>query len=158
MQQYYLHKYGNLEAVSILIEADAEEVNGHFQVLLDYFQVKFNRDSRLCDNRRRGARALLEERARRRRLRGGDGDVDEGEAPEGSDAPLTGGGEGGGGRPSLYRRLHDSFLSLTRRREQRALYWDPLEPGDIYRSIWFWSYSGSTTEPPCFEDVKWVSP
>jgi len=153
MQQYYLHKYGNLEAVSILIDADGEH-NAHFQVLLDYFQEKFDRDSRLCENRRRGARALLEERAsERRRLRGGDGDDEDEDASEGADAPASG-GEGDAG-PSIYRRLHDAFLSLTRRREQRRIYWDPLEPGAIYRSIWFWAYSGSTTEPPCFEEVKW---
>ncbi|EED93132.1 alpha carbonic anhydrase of nostoc-like protein, partial [Thalassiosira pseudonana CCMP1335] len=33
--------------------------------------------------------------------------------------------------------------------------WDPLEPGYILRSIHFWAYSGSTTEPPCFEGVNW---
>ena len=156
IQQYYLHKYGNLEAISILIDANpSAEHNAHFQVLLDYFQAKFDRDARLCDNRRRKARALLRERAsEKRRLRGGDGE-DEGNSPEGADARMSG-GEGGAG-PSIYRRLHDAFLTLTRRREQRFTYWDPLEPGDIYRTIWFWAYSGSTTEPPCFEEVKWVS-
>ena len=39
MQLFYLHKYGNLEAISILIDADGDH-NRHFQVMLDYFQEK----------------------------------------------------------------------------------------------------------------------
>lgn len=59
MQLYYLHNYGNLEAISILIEADGKEDNAHFQILLDFFQSKFDGDKRLCERKQRRARALL---------------------------------------------------------------------------------------------------
>lgn len=162
MQQYYLHKFGNLEAVSILIDADGE-FNEHFQLLLDYFQEKFDRDARLCKLKQRGARALFEEkvkarrRSKLRRAREGrdsasveDSEYEQEliEEQDGYDNPSS-------SNSTFYQRVHDRFLSLLRRREKRTLIWDPLLPDSIYRTIWFWAYSGSTTEPPCFEDVKW---
>lgn len=165
MQLYYVHAEGNLEATSILVNADGEH-NAYFQIMIDFFQQKFDGDARSCQRRQRRARALFENRngdkAQPTKLRGssssssaaiaagtmndeGHGEIydDVDEEPASSLGSI------------LYQKIHDRFLSLIQRREAGELRWDPLKPWDIYKSVHFWSYSGSTTEPPCFEDVKW---
>ena len=128
------HQEGNLEALSILIEAGGDvpgemgyDDNPHFQVLLDYFQMKFDEDTGLCQ--------------RRRRMAEGHKDVVE-------------------SSPSLIRRLYrivqDKYKSITYQRRLAKLdKWDPMLPWFIYRSVHFWGYSGSITEPPCFQGVNW---
>ncbi|KAL7462439.1 hypothetical protein ACHAXS_002819 [Conticribra weissflogii] len=146
MQLYFLHYKGNLEAMAILIEADGSH-NDHFQQLIDFFQEKYDDDKRQCDQRRRRARALLgNDRTSNNnllssRLRGSTGKFEDTRVEA----------EGG----TLYRRLQDKFRSLVTRQAVRTWRWDPLMPGDIWKSIHYWSYSGSTTEPPCFEGVRW---
>jgi len=173
MQLYYLHNYGNLEAISILIEADGKEDNAHFQILLDFFQSKFDGDKRLCERKQRRARALLllgrsndEREKQSKQLRRGSTtissedasmmmDDNESEEVEGDDSeasPSTSLGS------ILYQEIQNRFLSLIQHGDRelaKELRWDPLQPWDILKSVHFWGYSGSTTEPPCFEDVKW---
>lgn len=135
MQLFHVHhQEGNLEALSILIEAGGDvpgemgyDDNPHFQVLLDYFQMKFDEDTGLCQ--------------RRRRMAEGHKDVVE-------------------SSPSLIRRLYrivqDKYKSITYQRRLAKLdKWDPMLPWFIYRSVHFWGYSGSITEPPCFQGVNW---
>ena len=43
------------------------------------------------------------------------------------------------------------FLAI----ETAQFSWDPLKPWSMYRSIHFWAYYGSLTEPPCTQYVKW---
>lgn len=148
-QLFYLHRDGNLEAISILIEADGEEHNGHFQKMLDFFQQKFDADERLCQRKQQRARALFDSRSK---LRGGaspsshEGGDQEREESVGDEATAS-------FASTLYKMIRDRFLA--QRRDLQNERWDPLEPWAFYRSIHFWSYSGSITEPPCFEDVKW---
>lgn len=132
----------------MLINADGE-TNDRFQQLLDFFQKKFDADKRLCQRKQRMARALFERRDERGRskLRGGSAseeieDFDEPEPPSSLD-------------DILYHNIRSRFLRLVHRRQAKDLRWDPLNPWDIYKYVHFWAYSGSTTEPPCFEDVKW---
>lgn len=179
MQLYYMHVYGNLEAISILIEADADEDNNHFQIMLDYFQKKFDSDESLCQKRQRRARALLRKRGSSTandeeeeveemlidsfNLRGWSAGRELEDALEVGDEGVdefSGGNDERGSSSSLGRtllhKIHDRFLSFAAdNRELKELRWDPLEPWEMYRSVHFWGYSGSTTEPPCFEDVKW---
>ncbi len=178
MQQFYLHKEGNLEAISILIEAEGgdEMHNKHFQIMLDFFQGKFNRDESLCQRKQARARALFERRSSsssgggdsgdestqlRRRGRASSrhaeetmADEDEDEYDDNTDNEAATSSSSSLGS-ILYESIHSRFLSLIQRREAKELRWDPLQPWEFYRSVHFWAYSGSITEPPCFEDVKW---
>ena len=149
MQQYYIHDKGNIEAISILIEANGSH-NGHFQRLLDFFQEKFDSDKRLCQRRQRRARALFSTSDEtlightKSQLRGSTMEsTDDNEENVESESE------------SIYQRILGRFLNFTQRKTADSWGWDPLEPGAIWRSIHFWSYSGSMTEPPCFEGVKW---
>ena len=135
MQLFHVHhQEGNLEALSILIEAGGDvpgemgyDDNPHFQVLLDYFQMKFDEDAGLCQ--------------RRRRMAEGHEDV-----VESSPSLIS----------RIYRIARDKYKSITYQRRLAKLdKWDPMLPWFIYRSVHFWGYSGSITEPPCFQGVNW---
>jgi len=134
MQLFHVHhQEGNLEALSILIEAGGDvpgemgyDDNPHFQVLLDYFQMKYDEDAGLCQRRRR----------------------------------IAEGNQGVESSPSLISRLYrvvlDKYKSITYKRQLAKLdKWDPMLPWFLYRSVHFWGYSGSITEPPCFQGVNW---
>mmetsp|Transcript_5097 Transcript_5097/g.12812 ORF Transcript_5097/g.12812 Transcript_5097/m.12812 type:complete len:1141 (+) Transcript_5097:142-3564(+) len=180
MQLFYLHKYGNMEATSVLFEADADVPNDHFQILLDFFQLKFDGDEMQCGRRRRRARALFErnrsgsggrrmeeEEDERAKLRGST-PISPSSTTSNMDIVMDGQDQEMGGTPGgdngassslvsgLYHKMQDGLLGLVRRRREATdVRWDPLKPWDMYKSVHFWSYAGSTTEPPCFEDVKW---
>ncbi|KAL3776324.1 hypothetical protein ACHAW5_009067 [Stephanodiscus triporus] len=183
MQLFHVHhETGNLEALSILIEAGGDVVgemgredNPHFQVLLDFFQRKFDEDAGLCLRRQRRARALFFDRgggggrggaeemnARSAAVpRAGsssfaiddddnrnNGDQEEEAADRRENAPSL--------VKFLYRKIRDRFESLVARRlEEKLDRWNPMEPWYNYRSVHFWGYSGSITEPPCFQGVNW---
>ncbi|KAL3817136.1 hypothetical protein ACHAXA_009037 [Cyclostephanos tholiformis] len=187
MQLVHVHgQEGNLEILSILIEAGGDvegemgyEDNPHFQLLLDYFQRKYDEDAGLCLRRRRRARALLFDAGRggrvRRRGDGEDGNarsttvplvepssfaIEEDKIDDFANDRNEGMEDGRDDAPSLanylYRKIHEKFESLVSRRRLASLdRWNPLEPWYVYRSIHFWGYSGSITEPPCFQGVNW---
>jgi len=54
------------------------------------------------------------------------------------------------GVQQVHRLFHTPFVQHSK----IDATWDPLEAWSMYRSIYFWSYSGTTTEPPCTY-VKW---
>jgi carbonic anhydrase len=173
MQLFHVHKeLRSIENLSILIEAGGQvegemgwEDNPHFQILLDFFQRKFNWDAGSCARRRRRrARALFESRGKdddrmtqraTSKLRAGsspstpdDEDEEDGSADDNEYPPSVG--------STLHRQILDKVRSLVpRRRDAELDRWDPLEPWYMYNSIHFWGYIGSITEPPCFQDVHW---
>ena len=61
LQYFYLHWYGNLEAVAVLGEVDENmsRPNRTFQQILNYFQRKANKDINACKEKQRRARALF---------------------------------------------------------------------------------------------------
>ena len=59
MQLYYLHNYGNMEATAVLTDAVGSKHNAHFQVLVEFFQRKFDGDRAACGRRRRRRRAAV---------------------------------------------------------------------------------------------------
>ena len=143
MQLFYLHsEWGNFEAVSILIEVADGEHNGHFQKILDYFQDKFDEDKDTCERKQHMARALFDDNHYKRNLRSNLEDVRN---------KTTAREEAVSSESSNYQRVRRRILDAFR---PARVPWDPLDTL-LYRSIHFWSYFGSTTEPPCSENVRW---
>jgi len=54
------------------------------------------------------------------------------------------------GGDSAKRRLRNG----SRREQTKLKYWDPFH-SDIQKTIHFWGYTGSLTEPPCTDAVLW---
>ena len=144
MQQFYLHREGNLEAMAVLINAGGEH-NDHFEVLLKFFQQKFDADVRLCEMRQQRARLLFESRRRREgvdpMLRGGstteeaaDIKLDEEEVYDG-ETPSIG--------AAIYQTIRHRLLNMAdHRREAKMEKWDPLKPWDVMKTVhFFFSYS-----------------
>lgn len=154
MQIFHLHGVErNLEATGILIEVDnTEGRNPHMQKLIDFFKKKFDTDRRLCKNRKLLAKKVFDMSRREDRdgvssqLRGlKTEDSEEAEMTKPSDIVQDNSTLG----------IANRFLNLLQRRTARDWVWDPYEPWYILRTIHFWAYSGSITEPPCFEGVNW---
>lgn len=166
MQIFHVHgTERNLEATGILIEVDNNEGrNPHFQKVLDFFEKKFKADEGMCRRRQllakkvfdgsRGGDAMDEDR--RSKLRGLK--TEESNEPmmvkpaekvqltEETDAQES---------ADIFHGIADRFLNLLQRRTARDWVWNPYEPWYILRTVHFWAYSGSITEPPCFEGVNW---
>jgi len=162
MQIFHLHKVTRtLEAMSILIEVDnTEGKNPHMQKLIDYFQKKFDRDQDMCKNKQVVARKLFDVS----RMNGADSEQIKSKL-RGLNTKDSGSNEPVMSKPppqfkveeetDVSHGIVDRFLNLLQRRTGPDWRWDPFEPWFIMRTIHFWAYSGSITEPPCFEDVNW---
>lgn len=156
MQIFHLHQVErNLEAMGILIEVDnTEGRNPHMQKLIDFFQKKFDNDKRMCKNRQLLARKVFDESRsevgdsseRKSKLRG--------LKVEDDDEPVMKVPSNQVQDNTTYS-IANRFLNLIQRRTARDWVWNPFEPWYILRTIHFWAYSGSITEPPCFEGVNW---
>lgn len=51
-------------------------------------------------------------------------------------------------------RFRRNLKRVTRKDQRTPKYWDPFH-SDIQRTIHFWGYTGSLTEPPCTDSVLW---
>lgn len=143
MQLFYLHKWwGNFEAVSILIEVADGEHNGHFQKFLDYFQNKFDEDKDTCERKQHMARSLFD---KKRNLRSNIKYVNNRGATDSREEEII------SSESSIYQRIRRRILDAFR---PARVPWNPLD-FTLYRSVHFWSYFGSLTEPPCSENVRW---
>jgi hypothetical protein len=149
MQIFHLHNTErNLEAMAILIEVDnTEGKNLHFQELIDFFQKKFDSDKRMCKNRQLLARKVFNKKRQGGsfKLRGKQQGDDEHVMTKPADLV----------HDDTFRSIANRFLDLLQRRTMGEFAWNPFEPWFILRTVHFWAYSGSITEPPCFEGVNW---
>lgn len=133
MQLYYLmDEWGTLEAIALLVEVEDGHDNEHFQKLLDFFQDKFDDNKSSCQRKQLRARTLFGNGYKR-------------DIPEYLSRNLK----------TIYKGIFRRVLALVEPPESAQFIWDPLEPWNIYRSVHFWAYWGSLTEPPCTENVKW---
>lgn len=156
LQYFYLHWYGNLEAVAVLGEVDENmsRPNRTFQQILNYFQRKANKDINACKEKQRRARALFRaskgsEKEDMSTLQDEPGSMEE--RDETSDDAVEEPGSG-----SYYHKIMSRFLNIVDRRDlsnrHEVNFYDP---DDIWHSEWFIGYQGSVTFPPCSQKVNW---
>jgi len=135
--------------MSILIDVDDDKHNEHLQRALDVFQDVWDADMADCENERRRQRRL--DAVFYRKLRSwigfGNGDeelIDDEELGFSTilDEP-----------PEEEEKFQALRGKLNERRLQDRR-WDPWHT-DLYRTVWFYGYLGSLTEPPCTEFVEW---
>ena len=128
-------------AVSVLFDFHPQdEKNKRFQILLDAFQDVYDRDMAQCRAKRRRQRRLGALFGKR-----GDSDDDDLDANRSTwlDEP---------------REEEDRFQRALREAERRTQDIRKFNPwtSDIVRTLYFFGYEGSLTEPPCTE-VCYVS-
>ena len=149
LQYFYLHWYGNLEAVAVLGEVDENmsRPNHTFQQILNYFQRKANKDINACKEKQRRARALFRaskgsEKEDMSTLQDEPGSMEE-QAETSDDAVDN-------------HKIMTRFLNIVDRRDlsnrHEVNFYDP---DDIWHSEWFIGYQGSVTFPPCSQKVNW---
>ena len=130
-------------AVTVLFDLHPEnQKNKRFQILLDAFQDVYDRDMAQCRARRR----------RQRRLGaffGGKRDVSEEEEDELDINRSTWLDEPWEEEDRFQRSLREA-----ERRVQNVRKFNPWS-SDIVRTLWFFGYEGSLTEPPCTEFIEW---
>jgi len=163
LQYYYLHKYGNLEAVAVLAEVDEnmERINRSFQQILDYFQRKANQDLNACKAKQRRARALF-------RASKGLGETEMSTLQDESDSmaeqtesslqqlSVTEVNEAESSESNVHHKIITRLLDIVDQRELKNRYmFDFYNSDEIWHSEWFLAYDGSTTYPPCAQKVNW---
>ena len=137
--QYFTYHENRKRFVAVSFFLDASEANprnDHFQDVVEAFRVRYQGDKRRCEEKqiKSSASSFASKFATGggRRLR---------DDFQGNATALDDIGEGNGGLSSQQRRL--------------ALKWHPFHP-DIQKTVHFWGYSGSFTDPPCTRDsVDW---
>lgn len=128
-------------AVSVLFDIHPQsEKNKRFQILLDAFQDVYDRDMAQCRARRRRQRRLGALFGKRRETE--DDDLDANRSTW-LDEP---------------REENDRFQRTLREAERRTQDIRKFNPwtSDIVRTLYFFGYEGSLTEPPCTE-VRFLS-
>jgi len=131
-----------IPAISILMDLHPEdEENSSFQKAIDEFQKVFINDLLLCKEKI--------ERLKTQQLQGRTFEKERNTMKSSALIDLVDKliAEEDDEVDSQKRRLADPKTSKGR--------WDPFHQGDILRSIWFYGYKGSLTEPPCTQLVHW---
>uniref|UniRef100_A0A7S4MGE2 carbonic anhydrase n=1 Tax=Odontella aurita TaxID=265563 RepID=A0A7S4MGE2_9STRA len=150
-QLWHLHPRRRRAAVvSIMVDVHPQgNTNHHFNKALAEWQKVWEDSFDGCRRRRRRRRM----RRRRRAASGGEDSLDD-DIDRHTGNPF--------GAPSTGRREEDDAEEETdaapRTPEGRDLSsdsWNPYDKNEIMRSIHFYGYSGSLTEPPCSDFVEW---
>ena len=128
-------------AVSVLFDLHPQnQKNKRFQILLDAFQDVYDRDMAQCRARKRRQRRLGAFFGGKR----GASEEDELDINRSTwlDEP---------------EEEEDRFQQSLREAERRAQNIRKFNPwtSDIVRTLWFFGYEGSLTEPPCTEFIEW---
>ena len=137
-------------AMAILIDDEDDKFNPHLQRALDAFQDIFDADMADCEDYKRKQRRL--DAVFYRKLQSWMGYDMREEQMNLLDAAKS---EDLGFSDILDEPAHveAEFQALrgqlkARRTEEFRRVWDPWHT-DLYRTIWFYGYEGSLTEPPC---------
>jgi len=146
-QLYHLHhKKKRAPVISIMMDLHPlDKPNEHFQLALDQWQAVWQKDYLECELRERKQRrttATLMESVRRWI------------SPQSKQEEL---------RQSTIldepaeelEKLRRNLRAARKMQEATDFAWDPYKKDEIMRSIHFFAYSGSLTEPPCTEFVDW---
>jgi hypothetical protein len=128
MQYYFFHPVKqSLIVVSWLFEAKPGHLsNQHMQLLIDEFQKVYDNNDEFCKANMTATTATT----------------------------IQNPSQGGKGAPLISTRALGSARNRHLKKEREPI-WDPFH-SDIQRTIHFWGYRGSLTEPPCTPDsVLW---
>ena len=132
MQYYFYHPVRKvLIAIAWLLEAqEGNATNNHMQLLIDQFQQIYDKNENFCLRNETAQELVLNET---RSLH-----------------------EHKNASTGLHQFLPvERNLERTDRRTQKKTRpWDPFHT-DIQKTIHFWGYTGSLTEPPCTNSVLW---
>lgn len=139
--QYYTFHPVRKDFVAVAFFLDATEGNprnNHLQDVIDAFTVEFVKDKRKCEEKKQGLAGSF--------VNGGSG-----RGLEMINETIA--------EDIEFRKLfgHDleQWNSTIQSNRRLASAWHPFDP-EIQKSVHFWGYSGSLTEPPCTNDsVDW---
>jgi len=146
-QLYHLHhKKKRAPVISIMMDFHPlDKPNEHFQLALDEWQAVWQKDYLECELRERKERRATETLMEK---------VKSWVAPASKQEEL---------RQSTIldepaeelEGLRRNLRAARKMQEEATFAWDPYKKDEIMRSIHFFAYSGSLTEPPCTEFVDW---
>ena len=142
MQYYTFHPIRkDFVAVAFLLDAtEGNPRNNHLQEVIDAFAVEFVKNKKKCEDKQQGLAMAGNFVNGRRELDAINSTAIDREFYE------------------LFHSENEIFnANTTQYRTSRRLAssWHPFDP-DVQKSVHFWGYSGSLTEPPCTKNsVKW---